>query len=217
MEKQEALKEAGSCRILTGEAVGEIVEKKSRFIATVRPVSSEEEALAFIHAVRRKYYDARHNCYAYLLREDGLERSSDDGEPGGTAGRPMLEVLRGEGLTNVAAVVTRYFGGTLLGTGGLIRAYTQAVQQALAGSEIVDMGLGVRYVITADYGMLGKLQHLFAARGMIVEDTVYTDRVEFHILMPVEIQAGIIREVMELTGARAVAQKRESAWYPVRP
>ena len=125
MEKQER---HGSYRVITDAGCGEIVEKKSRFIASLMPVGSEEEALAFIASVRRKYYDARHNCFAFITGEDGeTERCSDDGEPSGSAGRPMLEVLRGMGLTNTAAVVTRYFGGTLLGTGGLVRAYTQAV------------------------------------------------------------------------------------------
>ncbi len=216
MEKQEVQREAVGCHILAGESMGEIVEKKSRFIASLKPVSSEEEALAFIDRVRKKYYDARHNCFAYLLREGGIARSSDDGEPSGTAGRPMLEALRGAGLTNVAAVVTRYFGGTLLGTGGLVRAYTQAVQQALAGSEIVAMGLGMRYKVTVDYGMTGKLQHLFAGRQIIMEDTVYTDKVEFHILVPGEAEEGIRREIMELTGAKAAVEKLCATWYPLR-
>ena len=108
---------------------GEIIEKKSRFIATVRLVESEEEALAFIEEMRKKYWNATHNCYAYVIGERReLVRCSDDGEPGGTAGRPMLDVLLGENLYNTAVVVTRYFGGTLLGTGGLVRAYSRAVQ-----------------------------------------------------------------------------------------
>ena len=108
---------------------GEITEKKSRFIATVCPVHSEEEALAFIEKMKKKYWDARHNCYAYILGENqSCMRSSDDGEPQGTAGHPMLDVLTGEKLYDVAVVVTRYFGGVLLGTGGLVRAYSKAVQ-----------------------------------------------------------------------------------------
>ncbi len=111
------------CKILYSGGQGELVEKKSRFIATVRPVSNEEEALAFIEEMRKQYWDARHNCFAYVIGErNELARFSDDGEPGGTAGKPMLDVLLGEGLHNTAVVVTRYFGGTLLGTGGLVRA-----------------------------------------------------------------------------------------------
>ena len=109
---------------------GEIIEKKSRFIATVRPVEKEEEALSFIEEMRKKYWDATHNCYAYVIGErQEVMRCSDDGEPGGTAGKPMLDVLLGEELYNTAVVVTRYFGGTLLGTGGLVRAYSKAVQE----------------------------------------------------------------------------------------
>ena len=112
---------------------GEIVEKKSRFIATVRLVESEEEALSCLEALRKKYWDARHNCFVYIIGENQeTVRCSDDGEPSGTAGRPMLDVVQGAGLRNVLVVVTRYFGGTLLGTGGLVRAYSQAVQEGLA-------------------------------------------------------------------------------------
>ena len=113
--------------------IGEYEEKKSRFIATLEPVSSEEEAAAFIAAIKKKYWDARHNCSAYIIGDDGRKtRCSDDGEPSGTAGRPMLDVLAGEKITNACVVVTRYFGGTLLGTGGLVRAYSAAVKDAIA-------------------------------------------------------------------------------------
>ena len=126
------MKEQEACRILLEGGEGEIVEKKSRFIATVRKVESESEAVAFIEEMKKKYWDARHNCSAFVIgRRAELTRCSDDGEPSGTAGRPMLEVLLGEGVRNVAVVVTRYFGGTLLGTGGLVRAYTQAVKEGL--------------------------------------------------------------------------------------
>ena len=120
----------GSFRVLLEGGQGEYEEKKSRFIATVRKCGSEGEALAFIEEMKKKYWDARHNCYAYCLGDRGeLARCSDDGEPGGTAGRPMLEMLLGEEIRNAAVVVTRYFGGVLLGTGGLVRAYTRAVQK----------------------------------------------------------------------------------------
>ena len=120
-----------------GEA--EIVEKKSRFIATVRPVSSEEEAVAFIAEMKKKYWDARHNCSAFVIGDrQEMSRCSDDGEPAQTAGRPMLDVLLREDIHNVAVVVTRYFGGVLLGTGGLVRAYQKSVQEGLAASVIID-------------------------------------------------------------------------------
>ena len=125
-------------KILYEGGQGEIVEKKSRFIANIFPVTTEEEALEKITAMRKKYYDARHNCSAFVIGSKGeLTRSSDDGEPSGTAGRPMLEVLTGSGIRNIAAVVTRYFGGVLLGTGGLVRAYSGAVKMALEQCETI--------------------------------------------------------------------------------
>lgn len=136
---------------------GEIVEKKSRFIATVRLVESEEEALSCLEALRKKYWDARHNCFVYIIGENQeTVRCSDDGEPSGTAGRPMLDVVQGAGLRNVLVVVTRYFGGTLLGTGGLVRAYSQAVQEGLANSVLIDEICGVRLLIETDYNGIGK-------------------------------------------------------------
>ena len=122
-------------KILYQGGTAEITEKKSRFIASLRPVQSEEEALLFLEETRKKYWDARHNCYAWIIGENGEQkRCSDDGEPSQTAGRPMLDVLEGEGICNACAVVTRYFGGTLLGTGGLVRAYSGAVQAGIKSS-----------------------------------------------------------------------------------
>ena len=133
-----------------GEA--EIVEKKSRFIATVRPVSSEEEAVAFIAEMKKKYWDARHNCSAFVIGDrQEMSRCSDDGEPAQTAGRPMLDVLLREDIHNVAVVVTRYFGGVLLGTGGLVRAYQKSVQEGLAASVIIDKKEGRRLSVGTDY------------------------------------------------------------------
>lgn len=206
-----------SYRMITKEAYGEIVEKKSRFIASLAPVESEEEAIAFVESIRKKYYDARHNCFAFIVGKDArLERCSDDGEPSGTAGRPMLEVIRGAGLTNVAAVVTRYFGGTLLGTGGLARAYTQAVQEAVAGCEIVTMRYGLRYAVTAEYTLAGKLQYLFAKREVRIEDTAYTDKVTFYALVPVKMEASFQKDLTELAAAKIQIEKLESVYYADR-
>ena len=125
------------------------MEKKSRFIATVRSVKTEEEALAFIEEMKKKYWDASHNCSAYVIGErNEIQRCSDDGEPGQTAGRPMLDVLLGEEIHDVCAVVTRYFGGTLLGTGGLVRAYSKATQEGLANSCILEKCLGVPMAVS---------------------------------------------------------------------
>ena len=131
---------------------GEIVEKKSRFIATVRSVESEEDALSFIEEMRKKYWDARHNCFAYTVGDNReFTRCSDDGEPSGTAGRPMLDVLVGENLYNTAVVVTRYFGGVLLGTGGLVRAYSAATQEGLRASTVIEKIRGISLAVTTDY------------------------------------------------------------------
>lgn len=211
MEKQNR---AESYRIITENGYGEIVEKKSRFIAVLSPVSSEEEALAFLESVRKKHYDARHNCFAFILGDDAaFERCSDDGEPSGTAGRPMLEILRSAGLTYVAAVVTRYFGGTLLGTGGLVRAYTQAMQEAVDSCQIVTMRRGLRYRITADYTLTGKLQYLFAKREITIEDTVYTDKVEFYVLVPFEAEKAMKKDITELAAAKAELEKLAETYY----
>ena len=150
------------------EGQGELIEKKSRFIATVRPVETEEEAVKFINETKKKYWDARHNCSAFVIgKNQELTRCSDDGEPAGTAGRPMLDVLLKEGIHNTAVVVTRYFGGVLLGTGGLVRAYQGAVQKGLDAAVIVEKFEGQILLITTDYTGLGKIQYLLAQEKKI--------------------------------------------------
>lgn len=184
-----------------GEA--QIIEKKSRFIATVVPVETEEEALAFIESLRKKYWDATHNCYAYVVGErNEIQRCSDDGEPSGTAGRPMMDVLAGAGVHNVAVVVTRYFGGTLLGTGGLIRAYSLAVQEGLAAAEVITRIPGVKLKLTAEYTELGKIQYLLGERGLAAQEAVYTEKVELTVLVPEADAAGIKESLTEETSGR---------------
>ncbi|MDD6305628.1 MAG: YigZ family protein [Clostridiales bacterium] len=185
-----------------GEA--EIVEKKSRFIATVRPVTSEEEATAFINEMKKKYWDAKHNCSAFVIGErQEISRCSDDGEPAQTAGRPMLDVLLREEIHNVAVVVTRYFGGVLLGTGGLVRAYQKATQEGLLASTIIDKKEGRKLTIGTDYNGLGKLQYLVAQNGLTMIDTVYTEKVELILMVPKELQEKIEKEVTEVTSGNA--------------
>ena len=134
---------------------GEIVEKKSRFIGEVFPVETEEEAAEILGNIKKQYWDARHHCWAYVIGEEQVqERFSDDGEPGGTAGKPILEVIRGHGLKNVLVVVTRYFGGTLLGTGGLVRAYTQSAQAGIAASTLITKIDGYELKIETDQGLV---------------------------------------------------------------
>ncbi len=185
---------------------GEIVEKKSRFIATIVPVKSEEEALSFIRDVKKKYYDARHNCSAYIIDgEKKIERSSDDGEPGGTAGRPMLEVLQGEGLTNVCAVVTRYFGGTLLGTGGLVRAYQGAVKEGLLSCETAVSRRGYKLTLAVEYGELGRVEHyLREHKDLMLDSQEYLEKVVFRILVPIEEKEETKKDFTEMTNGKAI-------------
>ena len=197
---------------------GEIVEKKSRFIATVRPVETEEEALAFIEEMKKKYWDARHNCSAYVLGErQELMRCSDDGEPSQTAGKPMMDVLTGAGLTNVAVVVTRYFGGTLLGTGGLVRAYSQAAQAGLAASTIIDKLMGYRLEIRTDYNGIGKLQYIFGQMGLPLMDTVYAEDVVVIVAVPDSDKDSLINKVTEATAGQAqISGQEEHIYFGVR-
>lgn len=183
---------------------GEIIEKKSRFIATVRPVESEEEAVAFIGEMKKKYWDARHNCSAFVIGENQeISRCSDDGEPAQTAGRPMLDVLLKEEIHNVAVVVTRYFGGVLLGTGGLVRAYQKATQEGLAASIVIDKQLGKKLTIETDYTGLGKIQYLAAKEEITVLDTAYTDQVTLSLMVPEEKQEQFEKNLVEATSGKA--------------
>ena len=195
---------------------GEKKKKKSRFIATVRPVEKEEEALSFIEEMRKKYWDATHNCYAYVIGErQEVMRCSDDGEPGGTAGKPMLDVLLGEELYNTAVVVTRYFGGTLLGTGGLVRAYSKAVQEGLACSRLIMKKHGKLIEIGTDYNGVGKLQYLFAQQNVPILDSQYTETVKMQILVPAGEDERIKKAVTEATSGRASITELKELYYGV--
>jgi uncharacterized YigZ family protein len=195
-----------------GEA--EIVEKKSRFIATTRPVESEEEANAFIEEMRKKYWDARHNCSAWVIGDRGqMSRCSDDGEPAQTAGRPMLDVLLGAEVRNICVVVTRYFGGTLLGTGGLVRAYSSAVQEGLKASRIVEKKLGRKLVITTDYTGLGKIQYTAAQENLTILDTEYTDQVVMKLLVPVAMVDRVQKLLTEKTNGKADILLDDTLYY----
>ena len=193
---------------------GEIVEKKSRFIATVRPVHSEEEVLAFIEEVKKKYWDARHNCFAYVIGvTNPTLRCSDDGEPAGTAGKPMLDVLTGEDLHDTAVVVTRYFGGTLLGTGGLVRAYQGAVKEGLQASTVITKRLGYRYEIGTDYTGLGKLQYLLASRQISPIGEEYGADVKLRLLIPAEEAEDLRAELTDALNGRIGWEKLEERYY----
>lgn len=192
----------------------EIIEKKSRFIAETAHVCTEEEALEFIEGVRKKHWNARHHCFAYVIGERGeIQRFSDDGEPGGTAGKPMLDVLSGAEIRNIVVVVTRYFGGTLLGTGGLVRAYSSAAQAGVKASVIIDRIPGVKMRVLTDYTGLGKIQYLLAQRGVPVIDSIYSDKVELEILISEEEKEYVKAEIVEGTNGKAYIYEGESCWF----
>lgn len=202
-----------TCKIVFEDGCGEIVEKKSRFIAHVYCVHSEAEAMEQIEAVKKQYWDARHNCYAFIIgNSNAIQRYSDDGEPGGTAGKPMLEVLLGEKMTDCLVVVTRYFGGTLLGTGGLVRAYQQAVKEGLAHSVIAEKKQGKEISFTTDYNTIGKIQYLIGneADKAYILDTVYTDKVEIKILCLENFLAEIIKKITEISNGKVAVETGES-------
>lgn len=193
---------------------GEIIEKKSRFIATVLPCEDEETALQFIEETKKKYWDARHNCSAYTIGlNHELERCSDDGEPQKTAGRPMLDVLLKEEIHNVCVVVTRYFGGVLLGTGGLVRAYQAAVKAGLEQSVIITKQYGRKLRIVTDYNGIGKLQYLVAAGGYTMLSTEYTDIVTARVLVTPSEQDALIKKVTEATSGKAEIEVEEELWF----
>lgn len=200
MEEYLALVEAGQ---------DEITEKKSRFIGYAMPVESEEEALAAVEKIKKKHYDARHNCYAFSIGTgpQPLLRFSDDGEPQGTAGKPILEVIGGSGVRNVCIVVTRYFGGTLLGTGGLVRAYTEAAKAALEAGVVKKRRPMIRARLGMDYGDLGKLQYLIAQEDAAIADTIYEDRVTLLVDVYAPDYERFVKAVTEATGARVPVEK----------
>lgn len=201
-------------KVLLEGGEGEIVEKKSRFIATVRKCESEEEASAFYDEMKKKYWDARHNCMAFVIGTRGeLTRCNDDGEPSGTAGRPMLEVLLGEEVRNVAVVVTRYFGGTLLGTGGLVRAYSQAVKEGLANCKIGCMKFGSKLKIVTDYNGIGKIQYLLGQKGLEPADAVYGADVTLTVILAENQVNTLIKEVTDSTGGKAQIEKVEDLFF----
>jgi len=195
-------------KTVSKEGFGEYEEKKSRFLAFVFPAESEEEVLSRIEAHKKKYWDARHNCYAYILGEDGaLMRFSDDGEPGGTAGRPMLDVLSGRGLTNVCAIVTRYFGGVLLGTGGLVRAYSQATAEAVADAEPVKK-IRVDFMeLALEYTELGKIQYLLAKEELSPKDIRYEHDVKVVVGLPQERAASVLKALTNAVNGKIRFEK----------
>lgn len=194
----------------------EIVEKKSRFIANVFSVSTEEEAMKIIEETKKKYWDARHNCYAFVIGERGeVTRCTDDGEPAGTAGRPILEVITGADIRNILVIVTRYFGGTLLGTGGLVRAYSQATQAGIAASKIVSREHGKKVIIETDYNGIGKLQYIAAQMELTTIDTEYSDKVIMKLLVREDLCDSFVKKVVEATAGQAVIDDSEDIYFAI--
>jgi uncharacterized YigZ family protein len=189
-------------------------EKKSEFIGYVKRVDSEEEAREFINEIKSKHKQARHNCFAYALGENmGIQRYSDDGEPQGTAGIPILEVIKKNGITDCAVVVTRYFGGILLGAGGLTRAYTKGASIAIKAAGVVEKVRGIKLSITLDYDLLGKVQHVCSQSLWHIEDSLYSDKVQIFILAKFEEVAIIEKEIIEVTSGKVVIEKGEEGAY----
>ena len=199
-----------------GYGAGEYVEKRSRFIGQLWPVESEAEALERIAAVKREHYDARHNCFAYIVREGGVVRYGDDGEPQGTAGQPILAVLNGAGLTNVCCTVTRYFGGVLLGTGGLVRAYTAAAKAALADAGVQQMALWVGRRLRCPYPMFERLRRLVEAQEAVIEDTDYGADVVLDVLVRADKAEAFGEALRELSAGGIVPEETGERFCGVR-
>ena len=170
-------------KTVKNESYGEFTEKRSRFIGYVKPVKTEVEATEFINSIRSKHWDARHNVYAYSLREGNIKRYSDDGEPSGTAGMPVLDVITKNEVYDVCVVVTRYFGGVLLGTGGLVRAYSQGAKTALESGQVVLMQNCLVCSLSCTYNQYGKISSLIPETGGVIDDSVFESDVKlsFHI------------------------------------
>lgn len=189
---------------ISKEAQAEIEEKKSRFIATARPVKTEEEAYEFISSLRSKYWNASHNVYAYYICGENVQQKfSDDGEPSSTAGLPALEAVKKLGVEDAAVVITRYFGGTLLGASGLVRAYGKAAAMGIEAAGIIKRIFCIEAVISLDYSFLGKVQAILASMGYKIKDTVYAQNVEIHIYIPVDEYDSFCAKMTEATNARA--------------
>ena len=198
---------------------GEYTEKKSRFIADLSYAESEADAEAAVARARKEFYDARHHCSAFVLLPEGASqpvlRSSDDGEPQGTAGHPMLDVLTGASLVNTAAVVTRYFGGTLLGTGGLVRSYTKALQDAIEKSVLIERKRGIPLLLRADYTAIGKLEYYFAKESLTAMEKEYGEQVTVKLLVPDLQAAAVKKEIISITGGKSVPEEVEATEYAV--
>lgn len=205
--------EGASYRTIRTGGTFEVTEKKSRFIGEAGHAENEEEALAFLETIRKKHYDAKHHCFAFIGNGGAPVRSSDDGEPQGTAGHPILGVLQGAGLCGSILVVTRYFGGTLLGTGGLVRCYTAAAKGAVEASSVIEKKKGTRCTLRASYTDSGRLTYLLAENQIPVLDTSYGEDVALEMIIPYRKEDALAKKIAEATAGRTVPKDGRPVWY----
>lgn len=198
----------------SGEAV--YVDRKSKFIAHTKPVKSEQEALDFLQEMRSLYSDANHNVYAYIIDENNISRYTDDGEPSGTAGLPVLDVMRKEGIVDAVTVVTRYFGGTLLGTGGLVHAYSYAAAESVKNAGKITRVLCDCYKVTVDYTLSGKVQHFISSNGYFLENTDYAEKVEFSVMVKKEDADRFVKDIAETCAGREKSVKTGEKYIDIK-
>lgn len=190
----------------------EFTEKRSRFIGYVSPVKSEEEAIEFVNSIKKKHSDARHNVYAYVLRNNNITRFSDDGEPSGTAGIPVLDTVRKQNLTDVAVVVTRYFGGILLGGGGLVRAYGHAASIGIEAACRIRMVYSSVYEIKTEYHFLGKIEYELRMLGLVSENTEYASDVKMSVCVTEDKEEAMKKKLTEATGGNISVKKTDERY-----
>lgn len=196
------------------EASPEFVEKRSRFIGYIKPVTTEKQALEFINSIRSKHWDATHNVYAYVLREQNTCRYSDDNEPQGTAGMPVLDVIRKSGITDVCIVVTRYFGGILLGGGGLVRAYSHSASLAVEAAGMIEMCVCSMCSLDCTYNQYGKLSSLIPENSGVVDDTQFSDKVTMKFHIPVGQLQKLQKLVTDATSGTVLIESEETQYFP---
>ncbi len=202
-------------RTVRAQATAEYIERRSRFLAHVCPVDNEPDALAFLEEIRRIHHDATHNVYAYVLSDNHIERFSDDGEPSGTAGIPVLDVIKKEGLCDLIVVVTRYFGGVLLGAGGLVRAYSKAAHDGIAAAEPVTLGYCYALTLTCPYDLYGKLRYYIQTEGFITGDTDFGTDVTATVFVPYDRLEAFQKGITERTGGAVTPQITGERYIPV--
>lgn len=204
-----------SYKTLREENSAEFIINKSRFIGYGCPCRTEEEALAFLARIRQKHKDATHNCYAYIIGQNaGIMRYSDDGEPGGTAGMPIIEVMKARGVVDCAVVVTRYFGGVLLGAGGLVRAYAQGSKTALDAAGVVEMIKSTRHMVEVDYSTWQRLEYFLRSAPCLVLGTEFTDRVLCTLMVKKTDEEFLLSEITRVSDGKAETLEDGELYYP---